>query len=201
MRLYAQNDLVQFYVFIHKMETGTPDGKAGSFLFILQKGHWEWLVELLEDLRLRLVDGMEEEIPDAPGSSQDVPTVNFYLTSVYDHSVYEAFSRTVQRLLPCQGALERLMDLVCQVSISQHLQLAYNLNVLTELLIRESIPLSFTNKIVHRNRLVTSGFQDTWNLLGFCWSVRRLWRFVCSRRCRTFRRRITKWYIRQRSQE
>jgi hypothetical protein len=34
MRLYALNDLIQFYVFVHKMETGTPDGKAGkSFAF------------------------------------------------------------------------------------------------------------------------------------------------------------------------
>jgi hypothetical protein len=57
---------------------------------------------------------MEEELPDTAGASQHVPTVNFHLTSVYDHSVYEAFSRPVQRLLPCQGALERLMDLICQ---------------------------------------------------------------------------------------
>ena len=58
---------------------------------------------------------MEEELPEtAPSSEVDIPPVQFYLTSVYDHSIYEAFSRVIQRLMPCQGAIEQLMDLVVQ---------------------------------------------------------------------------------------
>ena len=36
--------------------------------------------------------------------------VNFHLTSIYDHSVFEAFSKVVQQLIPQLPTLERLLD-------------------------------------------------------------------------------------------
>ncbi|CDK24254.1 unnamed protein product [Kuraishia capsulata CBS 1993] len=42
--------------------------------------------------------------------------VSFYLTSIFDHSVYEAFSRIVQKLVVELPQLENLLDLVMQYS-------------------------------------------------------------------------------------
>ena len=73
--------------------------------------------ELLEDIRQRLLDELSdlpEEITPPPTRTFD-PNVTFHLTSIYDHSIYEALSKVIQKLLPCQAALERLLDLLCQV--------------------------------------------------------------------------------------
>lgn len=41
--------------------------------------------------------------------------VFYHLTSVFDTSIYEALSKVIQKLIPEQGMLERLLDLLCQV--------------------------------------------------------------------------------------
>lgn len=38
--------------------------------------------------------------------------VNFHLTSIYDHSVFEAFSKVVQQLIPQLPTLENLLDIL-----------------------------------------------------------------------------------------
>lgn len=74
--------------------------------------------DLLEDIRQHLLDEMQE-LPESPPSGYlpDLPIVSYYLTSIYDHSIYEALSKITQKLLPCQAAVERMMDLVCQVRV------------------------------------------------------------------------------------
>lgn len=62
---------------------------------------------------------MEEELPDSPTRSDTIPNVNYFITSVYDHSVFDSMSRVIQRLLPCQFALERLLDVLCAVRLSK----------------------------------------------------------------------------------
>lgn len=42
--------------------------------------------------------------------------ISFFLTSIFDHSIYEAFSRIVQKLIYELPALENLLDLVMQYS-------------------------------------------------------------------------------------
>ena len=42
--------------------------------------------------------------------------ISFYLTSIFDHSIYEAFSRIVQKLIYELPALENLLDLLMQYS-------------------------------------------------------------------------------------
>lgn len=41
--------------------------------------------------------------------------VFYHLTSVFDTSIYEALSKVIQKLIPEQAMLERLLDLLCQV--------------------------------------------------------------------------------------
>lgn len=43
---------------------------------------------------------------------------SFYLTSIYDHSIFEAFSKVVQKLLLELPALEQLLDIFTRVRSS-----------------------------------------------------------------------------------
>jgi len=43
--------------------------------------------------------------------------VNFHLTSVYDHSIREAFSRVLHKLIDSLPYLEDLLNVFCAVSV------------------------------------------------------------------------------------
>ena len=42
---------------------------------------------------------------------------SFYLTSIYDHSIFEAFSKVVQKLIPQLPTLENLLNIFISVSL------------------------------------------------------------------------------------
>ncbi|UJR33125.1 hypothetical protein I4U23_020582 [Adineta vaga] len=42
--------------------------------------------------------------------------INFHLTSIYDHSIFEAFSKVIQKLIPQFGHLERLLNYLLSTS-------------------------------------------------------------------------------------
>lgn len=44
--------------------------------------------------------------------------LSFYLTSIYDHSIFEAFSKVVQKLIPQLPTLENLLNILISVSLS-----------------------------------------------------------------------------------
>jgi Ras-related GTP-binding protein C/D len=41
--------------------------------------------------------------------------MSFYLTSIYDHSIFEAFSKVVQKLIPQLPTLENLLNILITV--------------------------------------------------------------------------------------
>ena len=41
--------------------------------------------------------------------------LSYYLTSIYDHSIYEAFSKIIQKLIRELPTLENLLNVLCQV--------------------------------------------------------------------------------------
>lgn len=43
--------------------------------------------------------------------------LSFYLTSIYDHSIFEAFSKVVQKLIPQLPTLENLLNIFISVSL------------------------------------------------------------------------------------
>ena len=43
----------------------------------------------------------------------------FYLTSIYDHSIFEAFSKVIQKLIPQLPTLENLLNILCAVRLLQ----------------------------------------------------------------------------------
>lgn len=90
---YKVNPRISFEVLIHKVDSLSEDFKLDTQRDIMQRTGDELL-----DLGL---EGVQ---------------VSFYLTSIFDHSIYEAFSRIVQKLVPELPFLENMLDNLVQHS-------------------------------------------------------------------------------------
>lgn len=62
---------------------------------------------------------MDRLVDESPEYEQ-VP-LNFHLTSVYDHSLQEAFSRVIHKLIDSLPYLEGLLNVFCSVSPIQRI--------------------------------------------------------------------------------
>lgn len=87
-RAYKINPKIKFEVFIHKVDGLSDDHKIDAQRDIHQRASDDLLDAGLEHLHL-----------------------SFYLTSIYDHSIFEAFSKVVQKLIPQLPTLENLLDI------------------------------------------------------------------------------------------
>jgi len=86
---YKTNPKIEFDVLIHKV-----DGDA-----YLSDDH-------KTDCQNEIKKSITEELADAKLPIRPI----FHLTSIYDHTIFEAFSKIVQKLIPQLGLLEKLMD-------------------------------------------------------------------------------------------
>lgn len=94
---YRVNPRIHIEVLIHKIDGLSEDYRIDAQRDIMQRTGDELL-----DLGL---EGVQ---------------VSFYLTSIFDHSIYEAFSRIVQKLVPELPSLENMLDnLVAHSSIDK----------------------------------------------------------------------------------
>merc|ERR1719410_1083665 len=87
-KAYSVNPKIKFEVFIHKVDGLSDDTK----------------METQRDIHQRATDDLIEV-----GLEQQVH-LSFYLTSIYDHSIFEAFSKVVQKLIPQLPTLENLLN-------------------------------------------------------------------------------------------
>lgn len=70
---------------------------------------------------------MVDELADR---NYDNAPVSFYQTSIYDHSIFEAFSKTIQKLVPQLPALESLLNTLCSNS---RIEKAYLFDVMSKI--------------------------------------------------------------------
>eukprot|EP00562_Extubocellulus_spinifer_P009370 CAMPEP_0178501682 /NCGR_PEP_ID=MMETSP0696-20121128/17088_1 /TAXON_ID=265572 /ORGANISM="Extubocellulus spinifer, Strain CCMP396" /LENGTH=646 /DNA_ID=CAMNT_0020130663 /DNA_START=115 /DNA_END=2055 /DNA_ORIENTATION=- len=63
------------------------------------------------DCRRDVMQQVSDELVDAGVPPDSVP-ISYHLTSIYDHSVFEAFSRVVQKLIPQLPTLENLLNVL-----------------------------------------------------------------------------------------
>lgn len=89
---YKVNSNIKFEVFIHKVDGLSDDIK----------------MEVQRDIHQRATD----DLTDA-GFHQI--NLSFHLTSIYDHSIFEAFSKVVQKLIPQLPTLENLLNILISV--------------------------------------------------------------------------------------
>ncbi|XP_054755630.1 ras-related GTP-binding protein C-like isoform X1 [Lytechinus pictus] len=88
-RAYKVNPNIKFKVFIHKVDGLSDDHK----------------IETQRDIHRRA----NEDLADA---GLECIHLSFYLTSIYDHSIFEAFSKVVQKLIPQLPTLENLLNIL-----------------------------------------------------------------------------------------
>ncbi|GAA5944774.1 hypothetical protein JCM1841_001887 [Sporobolomyces salmonicolor] len=93
-KAYTANPNIQFEIFLHKVDGMSED----------------YRLDTLQNLRDRLT----EELFDMSPEIESNMNVFYHLTSVFDTSIYEALSKVIQKLIPEQAMLERLLDLLCQ---------------------------------------------------------------------------------------
>ncbi len=108
-RAFRVNRGLFFEIFIHKVD-GVPEDRKLE----LQR-------DISHQVSSRLGDrGLEEA------------NIAFYLSSIYDHSVYENVSKVVQKLIPQLGMLENLLDILIS---NCRMEKAFLFDVLTKIYI------------------------------------------------------------------
>lgn len=84
------NRNIHFEVFIHKVDGLSDDYK----------------LETQRDIQQRTLDELADHgLEEAP--------ISFYTTSIYDNSIFEAFSKVIQKLVPQLPTLENLLNVLC----------------------------------------------------------------------------------------
>ncbi|XP_035765232.1 ras-related GTP binding Cb [Neolamprologus brichardi] len=87
-KTYKVNPDINFEVFIHKVDGLSDDHK----------------IETQRDIHQRAND-------DLTDASLEKVHLSFYLTSIYDHSIFEAFSKVAQKLIHQLPTLENLLNI------------------------------------------------------------------------------------------
>ncbi|KAF9190526.1 hypothetical protein BGZ51_008483 [Haplosporangium sp. Z 767] len=87
---HGVNPNISFEVFIHKV-----DGLSEDYKIDTQRDIQQTTTDELADAGLENVQ------------------LAFYLTSIYDHSIFEAFSKVIQKLIPQLPTLENLLNILC----------------------------------------------------------------------------------------
>lgn len=91
-KAHQVNPEIKFEVFIHKVDGLSDDHK----------------IETQRDIHQRATEDLLE-------SGDENVMLSFYLTSIYDHSIFEAFSKVVQKLIPQLPTLENLLNIFISV--------------------------------------------------------------------------------------
>lgn len=100
---------VNIEVFIHKVDGLTEEYRSDTFQDIVQH--------------------ISDELSDA--GYENAP-VHFYMTSIYDYSVFEAFSKVIQKLIPQLSTLENLINILAN---SSGMEKTYLFDVLSKIYI------------------------------------------------------------------
>jgi Ras-related GTP-binding protein C/D len=94
IRALKLNSSVRFEVFVHKVDCLSDENK----------------MEVQRDIQQRVDD-------DLTDAGYEAVYINFHMTSIYDHSIFEAFSKVVQKLIPQMATLESMLDVFISVSV------------------------------------------------------------------------------------
>ncbi|CAF0744814.1 unnamed protein product [Rotaria sp. Silwood1] len=103
------NPRIRYEIFIHKVDQLSEEAKI------------ETQRDIHNQVRDRFADpisGVDSWSPTSHMSnsnSQDI-LINFHLTSIFDHSIFEAFSKVIQKLIPQFAHLERLLNYLLSTS-------------------------------------------------------------------------------------
>lgn len=140
---YRVNPNITFEVFIHKVDGLSEDYKIGKGRRSEYNGSLvhsrccalEILIARLfplfhaSDTQRDIQQTTTDELADAGLENVQLA---FYLTSIYDHSIFEAFSKVIQKLIPQLPTLENLLNILCAVRLLQVFSLLYSVVAIVE---------------------------------------------------------------------
>ncbi|KAF1986406.1 Gtr1/RagA G domain-containing protein [Aulographum hederae CBS 113979] len=109
LNLQQHYPAINVEVFVHKVDGLSDDFRQDTFRDIIQR--------------------VQDDLSDA--GFENAP-VSFYQTSIYDHSIFEAFSKVIQKLIPQLPTLEALLNSLC---LSCRIEKAYLFDVLSKIYI------------------------------------------------------------------
>lgn len=109
LNVQATSPSINIEVFVHKVDGLSEEYRRDTFQDIVQT--------------------ITDELQDA---GYENAGVNFHLTSIYDYSIFEAFSKVIQKLIPQMHALENLLNIVLN---SCGMEKAYLFDVLSKIYI------------------------------------------------------------------
>ncbi|KAA0184749.1 Ras GTP-binding protein C [Fasciolopsis buskii] len=95
---FRHNTNIKFEVFIHKVDCLNDDQK----------------IDIQRDITQRVTNAVEDLLSEH-GAAGGI-SIGFHLTTIYDHSIFEAFSKVVQKLIPHLDAFEHLLNIFIAVS-------------------------------------------------------------------------------------
>lgn len=107
---HAFNPSIHFEVFLHKVD--------GDFMS--------------EETKAERQQGIQHYVSTELAETSGDVLVSYYLTSIYDHSALEAFSKVVQKLVPQLPTLNNLLDILIS---SCNIDKSYLVDVVTKLYI------------------------------------------------------------------
>ncbi|KAI8992265.1 Gtr1/RagA G protein conserved region-domain-containing protein [Pilobolus umbonatus] len=106
---YRVNPSITFEVLIHKVDGLSDDYK----------------IDTQRDVQQRMSDALAD-------AQMETMHLSYYLTSIYDNSIYEAFSKIIQKLIRELPTLENLLNVLCSNS---GIDKAYLFDTLTKIYI------------------------------------------------------------------
>lgn len=96
------NPKLRYEIFIHKVDQLSEEGK-----FDTQRDIHNQVRDSLADIPGG-IDAWPSISNSSKSNAQNI-LINFHLTSIYDHSIFEAFSKVIQKLIPQSSYLEHLL--------------------------------------------------------------------------------------------
>ncbi|KAE9975727.1 hypothetical protein BLS_002474 [Venturia inaequalis] len=109
LHLQQTYPLINVEVFVHKVDGLSDDYRVDTFRDIVQRVQDELL---------------DHGVETAP--------VHFHQTSIYDHSIFEALSKVIQKLIPQLPTLEALLNSLCR---NCHIEKAYLFDLVSKIYI------------------------------------------------------------------
>lgn len=113
-RIAQVNPQIHFEVLVHKVDGDSymsDDHKIGPLAALFVRTLCVCSHSRLADCQQDINQQITEELEDSKLNVHP----SFHLTSIYDHSIFEAFSKTVQKLIPQFAFLENLLDILLAV--------------------------------------------------------------------------------------
>ncbi|SAM06704.1 hypothetical protein [Absidia glauca] len=127
---YKVNPNITFEVLLHKVDGLSDDYKIGMYTLLqttiepaINTCHLD--LDTQRDVQQRMSDALQD-------AECDHIHLTYYLTSIYDHSIYEAFSKIIQKLIRELPTLENLLNVLCSNS---GIDKAYLFDTLTKIYI------------------------------------------------------------------